>query len=186
MAVKKPNNFIFKEDGVWIELRRRNQESLWTVISLEDYQKVSEFPYSWHSYYNIHNRSYYAIACERYMNDEGKMVGRTVWLEAFLLNPNKIKDVQVDHQNHDTLDNRRENLRYLNRQQNGSHRSGKNNNNTSGYRNVCWDKRKEKWIVQLQIDGKNKVLGTFDDVHEAGKFAEEKRKEIYGEFAGKN
>jgi hypothetical protein len=38
--------------------------------------------------------------------------------------------------------------------------------------------------VQLQIDGKNTKIAAFDDVHEAGKYAEEKRKEIYGAFAG--
>lgn len=186
MAVKKPNNFIFKEDGVWIELRRRNKESLWTVISPEDYNKVSEFPYSWHSFFNHKTKSYYAMACERYLADDGKMKGRSVYLEVFLMNPNKIKGVEIDHLNHDTLDNRRDNLRFLNRQQNGTHRSSRNENNTSGYRNVCWDKRKEKWIVQLQINRTNKVLGSFDDVHEAGRFAEKMREKHYGKFKGNN
>lgn len=40
--------------------------------------------------------------------------------------------------------------------------------------------------VQLQINGKNKVLGKFSDVHEAGRFAEEMRQKYYGEFAGKS
>jgi hypothetical protein len=53
-----------------------------------------------------------------------------------------------------------------------------------GYRNVSLIKG--KWVVQLQIDGKNTKLGSFDDVHEAGKFAEEMRQKYYGEFAGKN
>lgn len=45
-----------------------------------------------------------------------------------------------------------------------------------------------KWIVQLQINGKNSVLGKFplDKIEEAGKFAEEMRKKYYGEFAGKS
>ena len=38
----------------------------------------------------------------------------------------------------------------------------------------------------MQINKKNTLLGTFDDVHEAGRFAEEKRKELYGEFSGKS
>ena len=44
----------------------------------------------------------------------------------------------------------------------------------------------DKWVVQLQIDGKNTKLGSFDDVHEAGKFAEEMRQKYYKEFCGKN
>ena len=63
-------------------------------------------------------------------------------------------------------------------------RSGKNKNNTSGYRNVSYIKGEGKYIVQLQVDGKNKRLGEFDDVHEAGKFAEEMRKKYYGKYKG--
>ena len=57
-------------------------------------------------------------------------------------------------------------------------------NNKSGYRNVCWLKGYNKWCVQVTVDGKSTLLGKFDDVHEAGKFAEEMRKQHYGEFAG--
>ena len=93
--------------------------------------------------------------------------------------------VYVDHKNHDNkLDNRKENLRIVKNEDNTKYRKGKNKNNTSGYRNVSWDKRKNKWIVQLQIKGKNKRLGDFDDVVEAGLFAEEMRNKIYGKFAG--
>ena len=59
----------------------------------------------------------------------------------------------------------------------------------NGYRNVCWIKRENMWVVQLQIDGKNKRLAKFpkDKLEEAGKFAEEMRKKYYGEeFAGGN
>lgn len=92
----------------------------------------------------------------------------------------------VDHINHNTLDNTRKNLRVTTIKYNSRNRSGKNKNNTSGYRNVCWLKDENKWIVQLQVNGKNKVLGRFDDVDEAGKFAEEMRQKYYGEYAGKS
>ena len=41
-------------------------------------------------------------------------------------------------------------------------------------------------MVQLQINRKNKILGYFDDVHEAGRFAEEMRQKYYGEFKGED
>ena len=67
-----------------------------------------------------------------------------------------------------------------------TNRKGKNINNTSGYRNVYWDKKMQKWAVQLQINKKGVVLGTFpkNKLEEAGKFAEEMRQKYYGEFAG--
>lgn len=67
-------------------------------------------------------------------------------------------------------------------------RKSRNSNNKSGYRNVSWSSHDNKWIVQLQVNKKNTVLGRFpqDKLLEAAKFAEEKRKELYGEFAGHN
>ncbi len=88
----------------------------------------------------------------------------------------------IDHKNHNGLDNRKENLRLVDRSKNAKHRDGKNKNNKSGYRNVCWIKG--KWVVQLQIDGKNTRLGSFVDVNEAGRFAEKMREKYYGEFKG--
>jgi len=41
-------------------------------------------------------------------------------------------------------------------------------------------------MVQLHLEGKNKILGYFDNVDEAGVFAEQMRKKYYGEFAGKS
>lgn len=62
--------------------------------------------------------------------------------------------------------------------QNATNRTKRNRNNTSGYRNVCWIKSENMWVVQLQINGKNKRLARFpkDQLEEAGKFAEEMRK----------
>jgi len=81
------------------------------------------------------------------------------------------------------LNTRRSNLRITNQENNLKNRRSKNSNNKSGYRNVCWIDG--YWKVQIQIDGKNhRFAENFKGVEEAGKFAELKRQEIYGEFAG--
>ena len=94
--------------------------------------------------------------------------------------------IKVDHKNYDTLDNRKDNLRVTIQDKNLKNRSGKNSNNTSGYRNVSL--RNNKWVVQIQIDGVNTVLKRFpkDNLDDAGVFAEEMRLKYYGEFAGKS
>jgi hypothetical protein len=94
------------------------------------------------------------------------------------------RKTKVDHINHDTLDNRKANLRITQNENNSKHRKGKNSNNKSGYRNVCWLKKYGKWVVLLQINGVNTILEKFDDVDEAGSYAEEMRQKYYGEFAG--
>ena len=184
MAKKKGNNYIVDEENgiVKIELHRINAENLWTIIDLEDMEKVLiDFPYTW--YAKLNKRSdgkYYAYASE-YISELKR--ARPIFLHQFIMEANGIT---VDHRNNDCLDNRRENLRIVLDTNNSKNRRGKNCNNKSGYRNVSWSKGYNKWIVQMQINKKNTLLGTFDDVHEAGRFAEEKRKELYGEFAGKS
>jgi len=87
----------------------------------------------------------------------------------------------IDHENFNTLDNRKKNLRIIPCSNNSQHRKSKNSNNKSGYRNVSWNKSINKWVVQLQINGKNTILGKFDDVEEANLFAIEMRKKYYKE-----
>lgn len=70
---------------------------------------------------------------------------------------------------------------------NTKHRKGKNSNNVTGYRNVAYIKRdKHPYWVQIMINGKNTPLGKFDDVDEAGEFAERMRQKYYKDFAGES
>lgn len=152
-------------------------------IDLEDLERVKEEELSWYSKYFPNNDSYYAMATKyRGTQPDGKSNNTTVQLHRLIMNYYGKDD--VDHHNHDTLDDTKNNLFVVDKNKNSKNRKSKNSNNKSGYRNVCWDKKTNKWMVQLQVNGKNTVLGRFDDVHEAGKFAEEKRKELYGEYAG--
>jgi hypothetical protein len=93
----------------------------------------------------------------------------------------------VDHKEQfDTLNNRKSNLRVTTNSKNNRSRRGLNKNNTSGYRNVSYNKIQKNWTVQLQDENyKNTIWRGFKSVHEAGEFAKNKRKEWYGKFAGK-
>lgn len=51
---------------------------------------------------------------------------------------------------------------------------GMQKNNTSGYKNVHW--RKNRWVVVFKPDGKMNYFGSFIDVHEAGRKADEVRR----------
>lgn len=186
MAKKKGNNYIIDEENqlVRIELKRRGgKESLWTIIDLEDFDKVINFPYTWWAKYSWANQSYYAMASEHLgMKENGTQKKNIVALHQFVLDTDKT----VDHIEHDTLDNRKSKLRIVETKDNLKNRKGRNSNNKSGYRNVSWDGY--KWVVQLQINGKGTALARFpkDQLEEAGRFAEEMRKKYYGEFAGSN
>lgn len=107
-------------------------------------------------------------------------------LHTYLLNPEHKHGVQIDHVNHDTLDNRRNNLRITNKSENMTNRPHKNRNNKSGYRNVFWNSGLNKWEVSLCKNYKRIYSGYFDDVDEAGAAAEEARQKYYGKYAGLN
>lgn len=149
-----------------------------------DFDKVNSFKGKWCASFRENNQSYYANGnlLEKYGYDKRT----TVDMHTFILEPESGKF--VDHKNHNTLDNRRGNLREIEPSQNSTNRKSRNSNNKSGYRNVSWGKYEGKWLVQLQVEGKNKVLGKFekDDLDEAGKFAESMRNKYYGDFAGNN
>ena len=162
-----------------------NKESLYSIIDINDYEKVKNFPYTWHSFYARKTKTYYCVATEYFKDENGVTQHKPLYLEAFLENPNKYSDVYIDHENHDTLDNRRCNLRASTNSDNSKHRSHRNSNNKSGYRNVAYVKRsKHPYWVQIVVNGKNTNMGRFDDVHKAAEVAEAMRNKYYGNYAG--
>jgi len=89
---------------------------------------------------------------------------------------------QIDHIDGNGLNNQRENLRSATSSQNGFNRN-KQNNNTSGFKGVFFDKRRSNYFAQIRINGKSIRLGTFDDINEAVKAYQEAAKKYRGEFA---
>lgn len=76
-------------------------------------------------------------------------------------------------------------LRMTTNQQNTSNLSGVHKNNTSGHRGVSWNKRKKRWHVRVWKNYVCHHIGYYDDLEEAAKVAEETRKELFGEYAGR-
>lgn len=87
----------------------------------------------------------------------------------------------IDHINHDGLDNRKENLRGCTHGENMANQS-MSSANTSGIKGVTWDKRKEKWQAQLAIHGKNHFLGYFSNKNDAGTARKAAEMEHFGAF----
>lgn len=87
---------------------------------------------------------------------------RLVWL---YVNGEMPKD-QIDHVNHIRDDNRIENLRVVSNQEN-SRNVTMRNNNTTGVMGVCRYKRDNRWRACINVDGKTKHLGYFEDFFEA-------------------
>jgi hypothetical protein len=88
----------------------------------------------------------------------------------------------VDHINHDTLDNRRNNLRLVTPKQNRLNTT-KRSNNTSGFIGVSWKKQRCRWKASIGVDGKNYHLGYYTKPEDAAHAYDIAAQIIYGEFA---
>ena len=67
----------------------------------------------------------------------------------------------VDHINGNTLDNRRSNLRAVDCRTNGQNRVKMPANNTSGFRGVWFNAKRQRWIAQAKKDGRVHRIGSF-------------------------
>jgi hypothetical protein len=149
-----------------------------TLIDTVDLDRLKKLNLSF-TIRNLKHRQLYVRASNYLGKINGKYKYETIYLHAFISNANFKQGDYVDHKNHNTLDNRKENLVVTNQSENLKNRGKINKNNKSGYRNVSWSNKENKWLVQLQINKKNTCLGKFDNVYKAGEFAKEMRKKYY-------
>jgi hypothetical protein len=182
------NKYVFEDKIVRIFITRRSGDQYSFIIDKDDFEKIS----SYGSYYvkpkKYREGEFYVVTTVYNGMVNGKPSYSCVRLHRIIMNCFD-EDKQVDHRDYDDFNNCKENLRITTNDKNTKHRSGKNSNNTSGHRNVSLDKRKNEWMVQLQdVDGKTKCFKRFpyEQLEEAAEYAELKRQELYGEFAGRD
>ncbi len=105
--------------------------------------------------------------------------GKNIPMHRHIMKPEK--GFLVDHKNHNTLDNRKENLRICTRQQNMWNR--KRTCGTSKFKGVYWCNTNNKWISEVTLNSKKIYLGRYKTETEAAKAYNAKAKELFGEFA---
>lgn len=88
----------------------------------------------------------------------------------------------IDHVNGDRLDNRLDNLREATYSQQ-QHNKGRQSNNTSGIKGVCWFESKQMWAARVQVAGKRKFLGYFPTPEAAEGQIQKYRDAVHKEFA---
>jgi hypothetical protein len=91
-------------------------------------------------------------------------------------------NMEIDHINNIRSDNRISNLR-LATPNNNQHNKIKSKNNTSGHKNVVWNKQCGKWQVKMNHNKSYYHFGLFDDIEEAARCASESRAKLHKQFA---
>ena len=145
-----------------------------TLVDDEDYDFLNGFKWSAIWFHNVKN--YCAIRNSPQIG--GK---RSVMLMARVIMQAQ-KNQQVDHRNHDTLDNRRENLRLCTNAENSMNRR-KHLDNSSGYKGVSWDKANDRWVMQIYQNHRHLEFRRFTDPIEAAKAYDAAATKYFGDFA---
>lgn len=109
---------------------------------------------------------------------EGKRVG-LVWMHRVIMRPPD--NMVVDHINGNKLDNRRINLRVCSKSQNEWNKRAYKTN-TSGMKNVYWNKSKKRYVVSFSKYRKKIILGHFSSFQEAVKVRNENVIEVHEGF----
>ena len=92
---------------------------------------------------------------------------------------------QIDHINNDRADNKIDNLRAADNTKNQWNVKIRKDNK-SGYKNVCWIERDNRYKVEITVN-KNKIyLGYYADAELADLVAHEARDKYHGKFARHN
>lgn len=131
------------------------------LIDTDDLERVRDEKYTW----KVHTDGKGKVYVSREKRIDGK---RSVeLLHRFIMN--NPEGLVIDHLNHDTLDNRKSNLRAITHAENMQNRKGAARNSRSGIRGVTPHKKTGKWQAQVGVDGEVIYLGLYDDVKEAEK-----------------
>jgi hypothetical protein len=144
------------------------------LVDEADYDMLSRF--KWHAHFSG-KTIYAARLCG------GRNRQTFVYLHRMVMLPDPGQE--IDHINHNTLDNRRANLRLCSRGENASNLR-RSTRNTSGFKGVSWDRSKQKWEANIVQRGKQHFLGYFPTLESAAHAYNVAATEHFGDFAFTN
>jgi hypothetical protein len=144
-------------------------QNTFAIVDDEDYPYLSKFKY------HVKKKSPTRWYAARLESRNGKQI--TIYMHMDIMKPKKGFD--VDHEDHNGLNNQRYNLRECTHAQNTRNKH-KSSNNKSGYKGVI--KMGNKWRAKIrQI-----YLGLFDSPIDAARAYDKKALELFGEYAALN
>jgi hypothetical protein len=142
--------------------------------SIRAYALVDAADEQWVSQWRWHLNAQGYAARQMPISKSAKQRRQSIRLHRALLGLTPGDGLEGDHKDLDRLNCRRSNLRIVTKTGNRQNRDALRGS-TSTHRGVSWDSRARKWIAQVSIGGKNRVLGRFSDELEAAEIAKTAR-----------
>lgn len=161
LASRKYNDYTTKDDYICVKMTNCNQYMLCDIDTWESLKK-----YSW-----CKSKNGYAV---------GYCCGKQVKFHQMVLEYDKSNFV-IDHINGNKLDNRKCNLRIIDRKYNNMNLSIAKNN-TSGVTGVSFNKKFNKWKSEIQVNRRRIFLGWYDKIDDAIKIRKEAEIKYFGSY----
>jgi len=176
--------FIYRF-GVWLLLAYRRlrygypyrriplTQGKFAIVDPQDYDQLAR--YKWFAMQS--RRGFYAIRMVTASDGSRKKVR----MHRQILNVPAGKF--IDHINHNSLDNRKANLRIVTNLQNSWNKRKQKGSYSSQYKGVSWSKRAGKWHTEIYCRGTKIFIGYFDDEKAAAKAYDIAAQKYHNEFA---
>jgi hypothetical protein len=90
---------------------------------------------------------------------------------------------KIDHKDGNGLNNQKDNLRHCDSAQNMRNSKKRSALTSSPYKGVCYQKKRNRYLASIAVDGKKIFLGRFFQEDDAARAYNEAATKLFGEFA---
>ena len=136
---------------------------------MEDYNKIKK--YCWFEDKN----GYIVTDCNQYR----------IYMHRLIMLDDLDSDTYIDHIGHVKNDNRKSVLRECTQSENMSN-SSMYKNNTSGETGIWWFSDRNRWVAEIRVNNKKKIIGYFSDIKDAIKARKNAEEKYFGSFSYDN
>jgi hypothetical protein len=158
--------------------RIRMAQPRYAIVDPEDYERLNK--YEWEAR-RARNTPFYAARQARHPTERKFTL---IFMQREIIKVGE--GLLTDHINHNSLDNRKANLRPATYTQSNRNRRKFSGQSNSKYKGVYWKKNINKWVAQIGVNKKVIHLGCFKKEIDAARAYDEGAKKYHGEFASLN
>lgn len=143
------------------------------LFDLEDFNRFNQSRIYFSEHLQSSGKAYVILLT--FKNGKKRIISRII------LDENR-KEKVVDHINGNTLDNRKLNLRVIDKRENNQNKFSYSNNNSSKISGVTYLKRKNIWVARIQVDGKRIFLGSSKDFEKTVSLRKQAEKRYFNDI----